>query len=48
MTAQQPGIVHRDDERHPRGELRQKTQVEIIAVQIVSVHDLRLKRGQLK
>jgi len=48
MTAQQPGIMHRDDERHPRGELRQKTQIKIIAVQIVSVHDLRSTRGQLK
>jgi hypothetical protein len=40
--------MHRNDERHPRGELRQKTQIKIIAVQIVSVRDLRSKRGQLK
>ena len=48
MAAQQPGIVHRDDERYARRKFRQKTQIEIVPVQIVRVNDLRLERCQLE
>ena len=47
MAAQEPGIVHRDDERHACRQFRQKTQVEIMPMQIMRVNDLRFERRQL-
>ena len=48
VTAQQPAVVNRHDDRQPRTQTWQGTEVEIIAMQIVQMQDVWSVRGHFE
>ena len=48
MSADRPGVVQRHDGGHLPGEPRQRAQVEIAAVQVVTVDEVRARGRQIE